>query len=277
MLLVGEAGIGKTAVVEEAVSRAAAAGATVLTGRAEPDEGAPAYWPWLRLLEGGAGRASPELLDMRGGAGRVRRRRPVPGGAADRPGARRRRPARARPGGSALGGSGVGRRCSACCAPRSATGRAAGHRDGPAAGHPFPLADFAGLPAVEVLPLGPLEPAAVGAYLTQQVGMTVHGSWSAVVHRLGGGNPLYVRELARLLARGDRLRRPATDVDLPEGLRRLVSRRTDQLSPACRDLLGGAAALGAEIDAPVLRPAAPRAGGGGPAARRGGARGRAGR
>src|SRR3954451_4760419 len=46
--LIGEPGIGKTALVEEAVSRARAAGATVLTGRAEPDEGAPAYWPWLR-------------------------------------------------------------------------------------------------------------------------------------------------------------------------------------------------------------------------------------
>jgi predicted ATPase len=86
----------------------------------------------------------------------------------------------------------------------------------------------------------------------------VHRSWAQVVHRLGGGNPLYVRELARLLARGDRLRRPATDVDLPEGLHRLVSRRTDQLSPACRDLLGGAAALGAEVDVPVLRAAAPQ-------------------
>jgi len=51
-LLVGEPGIGKTALVEEVVSRALAAGATVLTGRAEPDEGAPAYWPWSRLLDG---------------------------------------------------------------------------------------------------------------------------------------------------------------------------------------------------------------------------------
>src|SRR4051794_41418535 len=60
-LLVGEAGIGKTAVVEEAVTRVVAAGATVLTGRADPDEGAPAYWPWLRLLEDAAGRRVPGL------------------------------------------------------------------------------------------------------------------------------------------------------------------------------------------------------------------------
>src|SRR3954451_14259157 len=69
-LLVGEAGIGKTAVVEEAVARAAASGMTVLTGRADPDEGAPAYWSWLRLLEGGrvAG-LTPDLLTVREAAG----------------------------------------------------------------------------------------------------------------------------------------------------------------------------------------------------------------
>ena len=42
----------------------------------------------------------------------------------------------------------------------------------------------------------------------QQADGAVHGSWAGVVHRLGGGNPLYTRELARLLARDDRLRRP---------------------------------------------------------------------
>ncbi len=121
----------------------------------------------------------------------------------------------------------------------------------------FPLADFAGLPGVEVLPLGPLEPAAVGAFLTGVSDAPVHPSWGPVVHRLGGGNPLYVRELGRLLARDHRLGRPATGVDLPDSLRRLVATRTAQLSPASRELLGGAAALGAEIDVPVLRAAAP--------------------
>ena len=40
-LLTGEAGIGKTAVVEEAVARALAAGATVRTGRAVEGNGVP--------------------------------------------------------------------------------------------------------------------------------------------------------------------------------------------------------------------------------------------
>src|SRR4051795_13750216 len=63
-LLVGEAGIGKTTVVEEAVARAAAAGDTVLTGRADPDEGAPAFWPWLRLLDSDVDGLSPALLTL---------------------------------------------------------------------------------------------------------------------------------------------------------------------------------------------------------------------
>ncbi|MEV6493278.1 AAA family ATPase [Actinoplanes sp. NPDC051633] len=69
-LLTGEPGIGKTAVVEEAVARAEASGLTVLTGRADPDEGAPAYWPWLRLLSGSqvAG-LTPALLAVREDAG----------------------------------------------------------------------------------------------------------------------------------------------------------------------------------------------------------------
>lgn len=42
----------------------------MLTGRAEPDEGAPAYWPWLRLLDGGrAAGLSSELLDVRAADG----------------------------------------------------------------------------------------------------------------------------------------------------------------------------------------------------------------
>jgi DNA-binding CsgD family transcriptional regulator len=256
VLLAGEAGIGKTAVVEEAVSRAAAAGATVLTGRAEPDEGAPAYWPWLRLLESAPAGLSPDLLDASDGDGES-------AAAARFRVAQRTVRALAAAGPLVLVLEDLQWADSASIAllrtlSVEITGTAilvVGTVRQPDDG--FPLAEFAGLPGVEVLPLGPLEPPAVGAYLAQQGGGPVHGSWAAVVHRLGGGNPLYVRELARLLARGDRLRRPATDVDLPEGLRRLVARRTEQLTAGCRELLGGAAVLGAEIDVPVLRAAAP--------------------
>jgi DNA-binding CsgD family transcriptional regulator len=246
-LLTGEAGIGKTAVVEEAVARAAASGMTVLTGRADPDEGAPAYWPWLRLLDGGrAAGLTPDLLTVREAAGEsaaAARFRVVHETIqalrtcgplllvledlhwADAASLTLLQRLAADIAGAALLVIGTA---------REVTG------------------GLAALPA-ELLPLEPLSPAEVSAYLSRDA----HPSWTAVVHRLSGGNPLYIRELARLLARCDRLRRPAADMDLPDSLRRLVGRRTDQLSPAARDLLGGAAAFGAEVDIAVLRAAAP--------------------
>jgi DNA-binding CsgD family transcriptional regulator len=258
VFLVGEAGIGKTAVVEEAVSRASAVGATVLTGRAEPDEGAPAYWPWVRLLDSAPPLPglAPGLLEARDSDG-------------ESPAAVRFRIAQRTI--RALTGAGplvlvledlqwadtasVALLRGLCAEITGTSILLIGTIRQP--DEDFPLAEFAGLPGVEVLPLGPLEPPAVNAYLAQQAGGPVHGSWAATVHRLGGGNPLYVRELTWLLARDDRLRGPASDVDLPDGLRRLVRTRTAQLSADCRELLGGAAALGAEIDVPVLRAAAP--------------------
>lgn len=256
VLLLGEAGIGKTAVVEEAVARAASAGSTVLTGRADPDEGAPAFWPWRRLLDSRAAGLSPDVLDAQMHDGET-------------PAAARFRIARAAV--DALRAAGplvlvledlhwadaaslaLLRQLANDIAdvPLLVIGTVRQPGDG------FPLADFAGLPAVEILTLTPLEPAAVATFLTQHADGPVHGSWAGVVHRLGGGNPLYIRELVRLLARGDRLRHPASEVDLPDGLRRLVARRTGQLSDAGRDLLGGAAVLGAQVDVDVLRGAAP--------------------
>jgi len=49
-VVTGEAGIGKTTLVEAVARESAAGGCPVLVGRAAPDEGAPAFWPWHRLL-----------------------------------------------------------------------------------------------------------------------------------------------------------------------------------------------------------------------------------
>ncbi len=47
--VVGEAGIGKTRVVEELARIARATGARVDVGRSTQDAGAPAYWPWTQI------------------------------------------------------------------------------------------------------------------------------------------------------------------------------------------------------------------------------------
>jgi DNA-binding winged helix-turn-helix (wHTH) protein/tetratricopeptide (TPR) repeat protein len=49
-LLLGEAGMGKTRLIEEFTHRATAAGAAVLVGRCREEEGAPAFWPWIQIL-----------------------------------------------------------------------------------------------------------------------------------------------------------------------------------------------------------------------------------
>jgi len=50
MLLGGEPGIGKTALVDEVSTEAAARGAQVAWGRCWEDGGAPAFWPWTEIL-----------------------------------------------------------------------------------------------------------------------------------------------------------------------------------------------------------------------------------
>ncbi|WP_245665536.1 ATP-binding protein [Actinoplanes subtropicus] len=241
-LLTGEAGIGKTAVVEEAVSRAAAAGVTVLTGRADPDEGAPAFWPWLRLLDSDVDGLSPSLLALAdagepAAAARFRAIREVLSALAV---VATRTPLVlvledlhwADPASLALLAA-LAREVSASRILVLGTSRTG-----------------LDLPEATVLPLGPWDVPAVAAYLGR-LG-PAHGTWAAVVHQLGGGNPLYTRELGRLLVREGRLARPAGDLDLPDSLRRLVTRRTAHLAPACRVALGVAAAFGAEVDTTVL-------------------------
>jgi DNA-binding CsgD family transcriptional regulator len=248
-LVTGEAGIGKTAVVEEAVARA---GVTVLTGRAEPDEGAPAFWPWLRLLDSGVDGLSAGLLALAdaGEPAATARFRAIRDAVGALLAAARREPL-------VLVLEDLHWADAASLALLSALGREVAHSRILVIGTSRTPLD---LPGAETIPLVPWDVAAVSAYLDRQGDRPAHGTWAPVVHRLGGGSPLYTRELARLLQRDGRLARPAGDIGLPESLRRLVARRTAQLSPSCRELLGVAAAFGTEIDATVLAAVVPGAG-----------------
>ncbi|WP_328460396.1 AAA family ATPase [Actinoplanes sp. NBC_00393] len=247
VLLTGEAGIGKTAVVEEAVARASAAGATVLTGRADPDEGAPAFWPWLRLLDCGLPGLTPDLLTA--------------ADTGESPATARFRAMQAtvralRAAASEVdGGLVLVLEDLHWADPGSLTLLATLSRD--VSDAPLLVVATArtldtDLPGAELLALPPWDAATVATFLAQQAGGPVYASWPPVVHRLGGGNPLHTRELARLLTGSGALHRPAAAVDLPDGLLRLVGRRTAALGPACRELLGLAAAMGTDIDVLLL-------------------------
>ncbi|MCY1145309.1 AAA family ATPase [Actinoplanes sp. Pm04-4] len=239
-VLVGEAGIGKTALVEEAVDRATAAGFTVLTGRADPDEGAPSFWPWLTLLAGAPEGLTPTLLELSGAgeSAAVARFRAVRAAVDALCAAAAKRPL-------LLVLEDLHWADDASLALLTALGREVG------AARILVLGTSRTPMGFETLALAPWDQAAVAGFLAAG-DPAAHRSWAAVVHRLGGGNPLYTRELTRLLIREGRLNRPAGAVGLPDGLRPVVARRTAHLSADCRHMLAVAAAYGSEIDVAVL-------------------------
>ena len=59
VLVTGEAGVGKTALVDEVLNRAVAAGFVTARTHASGDPGAPPLWPWLRLA-----RTFPDLRTL---------------------------------------------------------------------------------------------------------------------------------------------------------------------------------------------------------------------
>jgi eukaryotic-like serine/threonine-protein kinase len=70
-LLVGEPGIGKSRLAEEAIKHARARGVDVLVGRCWEASAAPAYWPWVQSLRSYLATAAPERLADELGAGAV--------------------------------------------------------------------------------------------------------------------------------------------------------------------------------------------------------------
>ena len=60
VLVTGEPGIGKTALVAEAAEEARRRGVLVASGTCWDGEGAPGYWPWVQVVRG-LERASPEI------------------------------------------------------------------------------------------------------------------------------------------------------------------------------------------------------------------------
>lgn len=69
VMVFGDAGIGKTRMVQELAVGAEAQGVRVLWGRCYDGEGAPPYWPWVQALNALLGRSDPQELRADLGAG----------------------------------------------------------------------------------------------------------------------------------------------------------------------------------------------------------------
>ena len=79
-MVAGDPGVGKTALADAIGAEATAAGASVFWGRAWDGGGAPAYWPWLRILRRlAAERDMDEALSALGPEATQRLTRLVPG------------------------------------------------------------------------------------------------------------------------------------------------------------------------------------------------------
>ena len=286
-VVTGEAGIGKTTLVEAVARESAAGGCPVLVGRAAPDEGAPAFWPWHRLLaqahrDGVAG-SDPG----RDGVAGLDPALLAPTAEPDPTPAARflaieatvlALRAAAEPAGLVLVLEDLQWADAASLdLLRHLCGEVSGSRilvlgtvrepaDGLAGRAGNTPADLYGLAAVHTISLGPLSVSDVAAYLRQLAAdpsgdssggpLAYDRAWPPHLHRLSGGNPLYLRELGRLWQRQGRFARPPEGAEVPVELHRLVASRTAGLPAGCRDLLGLCAAVGAEVDVALLTAAA---------------------
>jgi tetratricopeptide (TPR) repeat protein len=82
--------------------------------------------------------------------------------------------------------------------------------------------------------------------LLQTRGAAVTSASARAIHRLTEGNPLFVNEMARLIASG-RADPSAGEGDLPDGIRAALADHLQLLSPSSRRFLGAAALLGREF------------------------------
>jgi len=261
VLVTGEAGIGKTAVVVEAAASAAAAGARVVWAACWQGEGAPGYWPWVQVARDlfaspSPGPRTPALRRLLSGtADRLDESAPaavrfqlfdevaaaILGVAAERPLVLALDDLQWADAHSLRLLDFLGRRL------RNAAVLVAGTcRDGdvgpddPAAG---PLTAVAA--ASTVLPLAALDEASVARVMAGVLGTDPEPRLAAEVHRRTGGNPFLVLQVTRLLDG------PA-DAGLPLGARDAIERRLARLDPACRQVLALAAVAGPDVSPAIL-------------------------
>ena len=245
-LLAGDAGIGKSRLAAELVTRVRADGLTTVWTECRPGSGAPAYWPWLQVLDhlGVARDAGPPV-------------------AADSATARFEFFDRA---GRAIGGSApilvviddlhwaddASLRLLDALATHGARGPimvVGTYRDtDPGARR------LTALRAERTLALRGLPADQLGAVLTDITGEHVSAPVLARLHRRTGGNPFFAAEIVRLLRAEGRL--DGDTPEIPRSVRAVLDRRLDLVPDDAENALRAAAVLdagsGAGVDGVLL-------------------------
>jgi DNA-binding CsgD family transcriptional regulator/tetratricopeptide (TPR) repeat protein len=226
VLCTGEAGIGKTRLAQEVAGVALAQGAAVAWGRCVETEGAPAYWPWRQVLRS----LDLDADQILTGDDRFKLFEEVTDEVRRAAGTR----------GLVIILDDIHRGDE----PSLLVLR---HLAGQLANLPVLILatarntiDLGELSAAERLDLHPLTATEVTEQLASA---TTDPGLTATVYEITGGNPLFVRELARAITDGSW--RP--DEPPPRSVREIVRTRLDRASDACRRLVQAAAIVGRDF------------------------------
>jgi class 3 adenylate cyclase/tetratricopeptide (TPR) repeat protein len=122
---------------------------------------------------------------------------------------------------------------------------------------------WSGGPAFQHLALSPLTPAAAGALLDELLGADAAlAPLRELIHQRTGGNPFFIEEVVQALlsdgtlarqATGLSVRRPITDIRIPDTVHAVLAARIDQLVEGDKAVLQTAAVVGKVFDSSVLR------------------------
>ena len=284
VLLVGEPGIGKSRLAEEALRIAHQRRARILVGRCWEAGGAPPYWPWVQALRSYVHDCDRDLLraQLSRGASDVAHLLPelrelfpdLPEAAApESEGARVRlfdavvaflkNVARERPIvlffddlHAADEPSLLLLRFLARDVTEARLFLLAAYRDvDPKVRDPLrtTLSELVREPVTRRITLDGLAQEDVAEYITIVASVEPDASAVAEIHAETAGNPLFVGEIVRLLVAQARLNAGVEELDIPAGIREVIGSRVARLTEPCRKLLTLASVLGREFEIDALR------------------------
>lgn len=252
-LISGEAGAGKTSLAEALTRRLAATGWSVAWGRSPEYEGAPTAWPWAQIT----GSLGPDEPATDPAAARFRLHREIVGRLSA---TSRRGPLLVVLDDLHQADEGTLDALTAVfTGPEPATGQLLVAGTFRATAIPATLtAALARLARVEPIRvyLGGLPETATAELARTAAGRDLDPRQVRLIHHRSGGNPFFIRELARLLATqgagGTEGADSAGPHAVPAGVRDVIRHRLAQLPEPARVVLRQAAVLGREVDPEVL-------------------------